>query len=65
MLNGKKIEHHWLEKSTYNHANIVPVSFFSFFDCFINNKIHEWVKSSQDTNNIPSAVEFYCDIMNT
>jgi len=58
------IENVYGEKNTYNHADIVSVSFFSFFNCFINDQIHEWVKSSQDTNNVSPTIELDCNTIN-
>jgi len=48
--------------ATYNHADVVSVSVFGFFDSFVDYQIHKWIEPSQNTNNISSTVQFNCNI---
>lgn len=44
--------------SSYHHANIVTSAVFGFFNGFVQYKVHEWIKTSQYSNDTTTGVQF-------
>jgi len=42
---------------TYHHANAVLFACLAFLNRLIDNQIHEWVETSEDTNNSATAIK--------
>jgi len=42
---------------TYHHANVVLFTSFAFFHSFVNDKIHEWIKTTQYSSHKATSIQ--------
>ena len=55
-------EHYHRISPQYHHANVIFVASFGKLNGIVDDQVHEGIKSSQDSFNCPTAVDFQMDL---